>query len=152
EIQRMQSVDDVSRGILRHGFDIDGIAVAIDDRRRGDPVWTDVAAQQVRGRSFSTQKNPDLPKDNNRTAADTACVHHIHTVVFNCHIQNVFVSLSRYNKLAYEESLPINLTIDREFADLSKRRRTDVAHDQHRFLQVLSRSLDVVMMSDYVRS
>src|SRR6266852_29425 len=107
----MEPVNDVPRGILRHGLNIDGVAAAVDDRRSSDSVWTDIPARQARGRSFSIRQDPGLPHYRRRASADTLRIHRVHRVVFGGHVQYVFVSLSGDRKLAEEERLTINLPI-----------------------------------------
>src|SRR5712691_13114066 len=112
----MQTVEDVSRGILGHSLYIDGIAGPVNHGRGRDAIWIDVAAGQARGigRGFSLWENRRFPKDGGGAAADALRVHRVHGVVFRGHVQDVFVSLSGDRKLAEEERLAVNLAIDGE--------------------------------------
>src|SRR6267143_6395533 len=109
----MQTVEDISRGILGHSLYIDGITGPVNNRRRRDAIWTDVAAGQTCGigRGFSLSESRRFPKDGGGTAADALRVHRVHGVVFRGHVQNVFVSLSGDRKLAEEERLAVDLAI-----------------------------------------
>src|SRR5260370_10102215 len=103
----MQGVKDVSRRILGHRLNIDGVAGAVNNWCSRDAIWTDIAAGQARGRSFSIGGDPGLPQDSRRTAANALLIHPLDGVVFLGPVQNVFVSLSGDRKLAEEERLAL---------------------------------------------
>src|SRR5215472_6475584 len=150
EIERVQPVDDASRGVLRHRFDIDGVAAAIDDRGGGDSIGADIAARQVRGWRFPDSENRLLPKNRGGTATDALSVNRIYRVVFRSHIQNVLVSLPGNRKLVDEQGLTIDLAIYGELTDFPKSCCIHVAGGQRRFIQILPGALDVVVIGEHV--
>jgi len=50
----MQALEITSAGIFRHGDDVDGVADAIDDRRRGDAI----SGETCRSRELSLVVSP----------------------------------------------------------------------------------------------
>src|SRR5437667_5387850 len=116
----MQTMEDVFRGILGHGLDVDGVAGAVYNRRGGDSVWTDIPARQARGRRFSTGEDTGFPEDRGGTAANAFRIHCIDGVIFRGYVQNVLVSLSRNGQLAEKERLAIDLAVDSKLAHFSK--------------------------------
>src|SRR5258708_20318663 len=122
----------VARRILGHRLDIDGVVGAVNNWCSRYAIWTDIAAGQARGRSFSIGEDPGLPQDSRRTAANALRIHRVDGVVFRGHVQNVFVSLSGDRKLAEEERLAVNLAIDGEFAFLPERNRVHFPGGHHR--------------------
>src|SRR5207244_10511917 len=101
----MQAMEDVSRGILGHGLDIDGVAGAVDNRRSGDSVWTDIPARQARGGRFSIREDAGFPEDRGGTTANALGVHCVDGVIFRGYVQNVLLSLSLIPNLHEERVL-----------------------------------------------
>src|ERR1700756_912090 len=117
----MQAVDDVPRGILGHGLDIDDVAGAVYNRRGGDSVWTNIPARQARGRRLSAREDPGFPEDRGGTTADALRVHCVDRVIFRGYVQNVLVSLSRNCQLAEKQRLAVDLAVHGKLAHFSKR-------------------------------
>src|SRR5207249_11691980 len=99
----MQAMEDVSRGILGHGLDIDGVAGAVDNRRSGDSVWTDIPARQARGGRFSIREDAGFPEDRGRTTANTLRDHCVDGVILRGYVTNVLVSFYLTRKLAQKD-------------------------------------------------
>ena len=142
----MQAMEDVSRGILGHGLDIDGVAGAVDNRRSGDSVWTDIPARQARGGRFSIREDAGFPEDRGGTTANALRVHCVDGVIFRGYVQNVLVSLSRNRQLAEKERLAVDLAVDRKLAHFSKHCRIHIARIERGLFQVLAGALVVVVI------
>src|SRR6516162_4953166 len=148
----MQAVDDVSRGILGHGLDLDGVAGAVYNRRGGDSVWTDIPARQARGGRLSAGQDAGFPEDRGGTTADALRVHRVDRVIFRGYVQNILVSLSRNPELAEKQRLAIDLAVHSKLAHFSKRCRIHIAGIQRGLFQVLAATLVVVVIGHYVRA